>query len=91
MLWRSAWADGTNRYLELAKRITQLSEDIEELRSEKAMILSRFDKTDDEGMKEVKKVGGIHGKLFAAVGTAGAKAAHPTPAGTSEKAAQAGL
>ena len=40
---------------ELAKRIAQLSEDIEELRSEKAMILSRFDKTDDEGMKEVKK------------------------------------
>ena len=40
---------------ELAKRIAQLSEDIEELRSEKTMILSRFDKTDDEGMKEVKK------------------------------------
>ena len=40
---------------ELAKRIAQLSEDIEELRSEKAMILSRFDKSDDEGMKEVKK------------------------------------
>ena len=40
---------------ELAKRIAQLSEDIEELRSEKAMILSRFDKTDDEGMKEVKQ------------------------------------
>ena len=40
---------------ELAKRIAQLSEDIEELRSEKAMILSRFDKIDDEGMKEVKK------------------------------------
>jgi len=40
---------------ELAKRIAQLSEDIEELRSEKAMILSRFDKTDDEGMKEVKR------------------------------------
>ena len=40
---------------ELAKRIAQLSEDIEELRSEKAMILSHFDKTDDEGMKEVKQ------------------------------------
>ena len=40
---------------ELAKRIAQLSEDIEELRSEKAMVLSRFDKTDDDGMKEVKK------------------------------------
>ena len=40
---------------ELAKRIAQLSEDIEELRSEKAMILSRFDKTDDDGMKGVKQ------------------------------------
>ena len=40
---------------ELAKRIAKLSEDIEELRSEKAMILSSFDKTDDDGMKEVKK------------------------------------
>ncbi|MBE6922035.1 MAG: mobilization protein [Ruminococcaceae bacterium] len=40
---------------ELAKRIAQLSEDIEELRSEKAMILSRFDKSDDDGMKEVKQ------------------------------------
>lgn len=40
---------------ELTKRIAKLSEDIEELRSEKAMILSRFDKTDDDGMKEVKQ------------------------------------
>ena len=40
---------------ELAKRIAKLSEDIEELRSEKAMILSSFDKTDDDGMKEVKQ------------------------------------
>ena len=40
---------------ELVKRIAQLSEDIEELRSEKAMILSRFDKIDDDGMKEVKQ------------------------------------
>ena len=38
----------------LAKGIAQLSEDIEELRSEKTMILSRFEKTEDEGMKEVK-------------------------------------
>lgn len=40
---------------ELAKRIAKLSEDIEELRSEKAMILSRFDKTDNDGMKEIKQ------------------------------------
>lgn len=38
----------------LAKGIAQLSEDIEELRSEKAMILSRFEKTEDQGMKEVE-------------------------------------
>lgn len=42
------------KHRELAKGIAQLSEDIEELRSEKAMILSRFEKTEDEGMKEVK-------------------------------------
>ena len=40
---------------ELAKWIAQLSEDIEELRSEKTMILSRFDKADDDGMKEVEQ------------------------------------
>ena len=40
---------------ELAKRIAKLSEDIVELRSEMAMILSRFDKTDDDGMKEIKQ------------------------------------
>ena len=40
---------------DLAKRITKVTEDIEELRNEKTMILSRFDKTDDDGMKEVKQ------------------------------------
>ena len=40
---------------ELAKRIAKLTEDIEELRSEKEMLLSRFDKADDDGMKEVKQ------------------------------------
>lgn len=39
----------------LASRIAQLTEDIEEQRSEKAMILSHIDKVDDEGMKDVKK------------------------------------
>ena len=39
---------------DLSKRIAKLTEDIEELRNEKTMILSRFDKTDD-GMKEVKQ------------------------------------
>ena len=42
------------KHRELAKGIAQLSEDIEELRSKKAMILSHFEKTEDEGMKEVK-------------------------------------
>ena len=36
-------------------QVVMMTEDIEELRSEKAMILSRFDKTDDDGMKEVKQ------------------------------------
>ena len=40
---------------DLAKRIAKMTEDVEELRSEKTMILSRFDKTDDDGMKEVKQ------------------------------------
>ena len=40
---------------DLAKRIAKLTEDIEELRNEKTMILSRFDKADDDGMKEVKQ------------------------------------
>ena len=40
---------------DLAKRIAKLTEDIEELRNEKKMILSRFDKADDDGMKEVKQ------------------------------------
>jgi hypothetical protein len=43
------------RQRELARQIAKLSENIEELRSEKVMILSRFDKTDDDGMTEVKK------------------------------------
>ena len=42
------------KHRELAKGIAQLSEDIEELRSEKAMILSYFHKTEDGGMKDVK-------------------------------------
>ena len=39
----------------LAKQIAKLTEDIEELKNEKTMIISRFDKTDDDGMKEVKQ------------------------------------
>ena len=39
----------------LSQRIAALTEDMEELKSEKARILSDFDRTDDSGMKEVKK------------------------------------
>lgn len=40
---------------DLAKRIATLSEDIEELRSEKAMLLRSLDCTDDAAMGDVKK------------------------------------
>ena len=40
---------------ELTRQIEKLSEDLEELRSEKARILSRLQKHDDSGIKEVKQ------------------------------------
>ena len=40
---------------ELEQKIAQLTENIEELRSEKAILISQFDKADDEGMKEANK------------------------------------
>ena len=40
---------------ELSKRIAKLTEDIEELRSEKALLIAQFEKNDDEGMKDVRK------------------------------------
>ena len=39
---------------DLTKRIAQLTEELEELRSEKALILSRFDYTEDAEMKQAK-------------------------------------
>ena len=40
---------------ELSKRVAKLTEDIEELRSEKAFLIGRFEKNDDEGMKDIRK------------------------------------
>ncbi|MDE7245039.1 MAG: MobA/MobL family protein, partial [Oscillospiraceae bacterium] len=39
----------------LAQKITVLTEDIEELKSEKTLLLNQFDCEDDHGMEEVKK------------------------------------
>ena len=39
---------------DLTKRIAQLTEELEELRSEKALLLSRFDYTEDVEMKQAK-------------------------------------
>ena len=41
--------------MEQSRRITTLTEEIEELRSEKTRLLHTFDKADDAGMKEVKQ------------------------------------
>ena len=42
-------------YNDLAKQIAELTEDLEELRSEKTMLLSSFDCSEDAGIAEVKK------------------------------------
>ena len=39
---------------ELSQQLAQVTEELEELRSEKAAILARFDRTEDKEMKEVK-------------------------------------
>lgn len=39
---------------DLSQRLAQVTEELEELRSEKAAILARFDRTEDKEMKEVK-------------------------------------
>ena len=40
---------------EIKRELAAVTEDMEELKSELSMLLSRFDKTDPEGMKEVKQ------------------------------------
>ncbi len=42
------------KHMELSRQISALTEDMEELKSEKAMLLHRFDKSDDARMKEVQ-------------------------------------
>ena len=43
------------RHWELVQKIAGLTEDIEELKSEKALLLNQFNCVDDHGMAEVKK------------------------------------
>ena len=43
------------RYRELAQKIAGLTEDIEELKSEKVLLLNQFNCVDDHGMAEIKK------------------------------------
>ena len=43
------------RHTELSRQIAAITEDMEELKSEKAILLNRFDKTDDTGMNEIKQ------------------------------------
>lgn len=43
------------RHRELAQKIAGLTEDIEELKSEKTLLLGQFDCSDDRGMREVKQ------------------------------------
>ena len=43
------------RHMELSRQIATLTEDMEELRNEKNMLLGLFDKSDDAGMKEIRQ------------------------------------
>lgn len=43
------------KHMELSRQIAALTEDMEELRSEKNVLLGLFDKSDDAGMKEIRQ------------------------------------
>lgn len=43
-----------SRHMELSRQISTLTEDMDELKSEKTMLAHRFDKSDDAGMKEIR-------------------------------------
>lgn len=43
------------RHMELACRITTLTEELEELRSKKAMLLAQLNKADDTGIKQIQQ------------------------------------
>lgn len=45
----------TVNHMELSRQIAALTEDMEELRREKAMLLHSFEKSDDIGMKEIRQ------------------------------------
>lgn len=45
------------KHMDLSRQIATLTEDMEELRSEKNMLLDLFDKADDAGMKEIRQWG----------------------------------
>ena len=44
-----------SKHIELSRQIAALTEDMEELRSEKNVLLGLFDKSDDAGMKEIRQ------------------------------------
>ena len=58
---------------DLAKQIAELTEDLEELKSEKTMLLSSFDCSEDTGIAEVKKKCCGYGGKFEASDKAGRK------------------
>ena len=45
----------TKKFLDLSRRITELTEELEELRSEKEMLLHTLDSTDDADISQLKK------------------------------------
>lgn len=52
------------KHMELSRRISTFTEDMEELRSEKDMLLHSFNKSDDAGMKEIRqRVDGMEASL----------------------------
>lgn len=52
------------KHMELSRQIAALTEDMEELKSEKSVLLHRLDKADDAGMNEVKaQVGSMEASL----------------------------
>ena len=46
----------TSKYKELSAKIAKLTEDIEELKSEKAVLLNQLDCADDSGIAAIKRI-----------------------------------
>ena len=53
-LKRNTSVFSVKKHMELSQRITELTEDLEELRSERTMLLNQLDCTDDKDVKKVK-------------------------------------